>query len=209
MDWSAVGHGAVETMAYLEVAIMDLAKIHQCQAAAVDCWGFSQDAYGIPSCFVLGELFDRGLPAACETDIHAAIGAVLLQAASRYSSPAFIADVTIRHPEDDNAELLWHCGPFAKSLVKKGVIPAVKECKGMYALRAVPLTVVRFDQDDGNYLLLADEGEGTDGPKTTGNYVWFKVNDWVKWEKEADVRAIYPPCERYSRPLCKSAERSV
>lgn len=184
VDWSAVGHGAVETMAYLEVAIMDLAKIHQCQAAAVDCWGFSQDAYGIPSCFVLGELFDRGLPAACETDIHAAIGAVLLQAASRYSSPAFIADVTIRHPEDDNAELLWHCGPFAKSLVKKGVIPAVEECKGMYEIEGGPLTVVRFDQDDGNYLLLADEGEGTEGPKTTGNYVWFKVNDWVKWEKK-------------------------
>ena len=79
------------------------------------------------------------------------------QAASRYSSPAFIADVTIRHPEDDNAELLWHCGPFAKSLVKKGVIPAVKECKGMYEIEGGPLTVVRFDQDDGNYLLLADE----------------------------------------------------
>ena len=96
VDWSAVGHGAVETMAYLEVAIMDLAKIHQCQAAAVDCWGvFPTDAYGeFQAASYWEELFDRGLPAACETDIHAAIGAVLLQAASRYSSPAFIADVT-------------------------------------------------------------------------------------------------------------------
>lgn len=184
VDWSAVGHEAVEKIAYLEAAIMDLAEVNRCQAVAVDCWGFSQDAYGIPSCFVLAELFDRGLPAACETDIHAAIGAVLLQAAARYASPAFIADVTIRHPEDDNAELLWHCGPFAKSLVKKGTAPAIKECKGMYEIEGGPLTVVRFDQDDGSYLLLADEGEGTQGPKTTGNYVWFKVKDWAKWEKK-------------------------
>ena len=184
VDWSSIGHEAVEKMAYLEAAIMDLASVNRCQAVAVDCWGFSQDSYGIPSCFVLAELFDRGLPAACETDIHAAVGAVLLQAAARYATPAFIADVTIRHPEDDNAELLWHCGPFAKSLVRKGTVPAVRECKGMYEIEGGPLTVVRFDQDDGNYMLLADEGEGTEGPKTTGNYVWFKVKNWVKWEKK-------------------------
>lgn len=210
VDCSAIGHEAVEKMAYLEVAVMDLAAVNRCQAVAVDCWGFSQDAYGIPSCFVLGELFDRGLPAACETDIHAAVGAVLLQAASRYASPAFIADVTIRHPEDDNAELLWHCGPFAKSLVKKGVNPSVKECKGMYEIEGGPITVVRFDQDEGDYLLFADEGEGTEGPATTGNYVWFKVNDWVKWEKKLmygpyihHVSGIHGQFARVLKEACK------
>ena len=64
VDWSSIGHEAVEKMAYLEAAIMDLASVNRCQAVAVDCWGFSQDSYGIPSCFVLAELFDRGLPAA-------------------------------------------------------------------------------------------------------------------------------------------------
>ena len=81
-------------------------------------------------------------------------------------------------------ELLWHCGPFAKSLVKEGVDPAIVDCKGCYEIKHGPLTVVRFDQDNGEYKLLADEGEGTDGPKTNGNYVWFRVKDWVKWEKK-------------------------
>lgn len=184
VDYSNVGHEAVEKMAYLEVALMDLAKINGCSAIAIDCWGFSQEAYGIASCFVLGELFDRGLPAACETDIHAAISSVILQAAARYESPSFIADVTIRHPENDNAELLWHCGPFAKSLAKKGAELTIKDCKGMYEIEHGPLTVARFDQDNGEYMLLADEGIGVDGPKTTGNYVWFEVKDWIKWEKK-------------------------
>ena len=28
----------------------------------------------------------------------------------------FFGEFTVRHPEDPNAELLWHCGPFAYSL---------------------------------------------------------------------------------------------
>ena len=48
---------------------------------------------------------------------------------SRYATPAFIADVKcIRHPEDDNAELQVALGLFAKSLVRKGTVPAVREC---------------------------------------------------------------------------------
>ena len=184
MDYSAIGHEHVVKMAYLILAIMDLCEINKCQAVAVECWAFTAGAYGIPSCAILGELFDRGLPAACETDIHAAIGAVVLEAAARYASPAFIADITIRDPYDDNVELLWHCGPFAKSLCKEGCKPALVEGKGKFEIKHGPITVVRFDQDNGDYMLLADEGEGTDGPKTNGNYVWFRVKDWVKWEKK-------------------------
>ena len=33
-----------------------------------------------------------------------------------YESPIFFADLTIRHPDNDNAELLWHCGNFPPSL---------------------------------------------------------------------------------------------
>ena len=53
-------------------------------------------------------------------DIHGAISSVIAQAASFDEKPVFFADLTIRHPEDDNAELLWHCGPFPLSLKKEG-----------------------------------------------------------------------------------------
>lgn len=179
----------LEKIALFVLSVMELAKINRLDAIAVDCWSFTRQAFGIASCFGLAELFDRGLPAACETDIHAAIGAVLLQAAGRYQSPAFVADVTIRHPQNDNAELLWHCGPFAKSLRKKDANAFIRDEKGMYEIEGGPLTVVRFDQDNGEYKLFADEGVGTDGPATTGNYVWFETKDWVKWEK----KLIYGP----------------
>ena len=48
-------------------------------------------------------------------DIHAAITSVMAMAAAGYSRPAFTADLTLRHPENENAELLWHCGPFARA----------------------------------------------------------------------------------------------
>ncbi len=189
IDTGSITKDKLEKIALFELAVLELAEVNRLDAIAVDCWGFSMAAYGINSCFVLAELFDRGLPAACETDIHAAIGAVLLQAAGRYKSPAFVADVTIRHPENDNAELLWHCGPFAKSLRKKDAPATIRDEKGMYEIEGGPLTVVRFDQENGEYQLFADEGMGTDGPATTGNYVWFETKDWIKWEK----KLIYGP----------------
>ncbi len=184
LDLSELSEEKLEQMAVMELSILELAKINRLDAIAVECWGFSRAAFGVSSCFVLGDLFDRGLPAACETDLHAAIGAVLLEAASRYEGPAWVADVTIRHPENDNAELLWHCGPFAKSLKKEGVQGSIRDEKGMFEIKGGPITVARFEQDNGKYMLFADEGVGTDGPTTTGNYVWFEVKDWVKWEKK-------------------------
>ena len=190
LDCSGVSEEILEKMAVLEVAFMDLCKANLCTAMALDCWAYTNNNFGIAACFILADLFDRGLAAACETDIHAAIAARMLQAAARGQTAPFIADVTIRHPHNDNAELLWHCGPFAKSLKKDGTVGRIVECRGTYEIKGGPITVVRFDQDDnGNYLLFADEGAGVDGPKTGGNYVWFETGNWPKWEK----KLIYGP----------------
>ena len=66
----------------------------------------------------------------CIRDSHGAVSAALLYAVSRGEGVPFLADLTIRHPQNDNAELLWHCGPFPKSLCESGVMPAVVDCKG-------------------------------------------------------------------------------
>jgi hypothetical protein len=34
-----------------------------------------------------------------------------------------VADFTIRHPENDQAELLWHCGSFPVGIAKKSFMP--------------------------------------------------------------------------------------
>ena len=68
---------------------------------------------------------DLGIPCACETDVLGAISAVLLKAATLGREPIFFADITVRHANDDNTELLWHCGPFPVSLAHPNAKPAI------------------------------------------------------------------------------------
>ncbi len=185
LDCSQMADDKLTAMAAVEIAVEEMARIQKLDAVAMECWSFTSSQYGIPSCFLLGDLIDRGLVAACETDVHAAITARMLQAAARGTSAPFIADLTIRHPENENAELLWHCGPFAKSLIKEGVKGAIKAGgKGFYELKGGDVTVARMDQIDGKYQLFADHAVGCDGPVTNGNYLWVETNDWKQWEKK-------------------------
>jgi len=102
------------------------------------------------------------------------------QAAALYETPSFLADITVRHPQNDNAELLWHCGPFTYELaIDKACVNAGK---GQYELKEGKLTLVRFDTDHNDYYLLAEECETTSGPATDGNYVWIQTQDWGKCE---------------------------
>lgn len=177
-------------LAAMELALMDFAEKNDCNAISCECWHLFQYKYGISPCFVLGDLNDRGIPTACENDVHAAVTSVMAVAAARYSRPSFVADLTIRHPENDNAELLWHCGSFAKKLRKKGVDGTIVSAgKGFYELEGGDITVLRFDGIRGDYYMFAGEAHGVDGPVTNGAYLWVEVDDWVKWEK----KFIYGP----------------
>lgn len=177
-------------VAAIELGIMKLAHRYQCTAAACDCWHTIRASFGIAPCFILGDLNDRGLPTACELDIHAAIASLMATAVTGNRAASFVADLTIRHPEDDNCELLWHCGPFAKQLKDPSASGYIVEGgQGFYPLKKGELTVLRFDGLNGQYKCFVGKGESVEGPQTNGNYVWLKVDDWVKWEK----KFIYGP----------------
>lgn len=172
-------------IAAIELGLMQIARDYCCSAIACDCWHTIRNAFGVAPCFIFGDLNDRGLPCACELDIHAAIASLMAVAATGHRAASFVADLTIRHPEDDNCELLWHCGPFAKQLKEpsaQGYI--VKDGQGFYPLKKGELTILRFDGLNGNYKCLVGKGNSIEGPVTNGNYVWFKVEDWIKWEKK-------------------------
>ncbi len=181
----------VGKFAGLKLAITSFARKFQCNCAAIQCWDALQDELGIFPCAVNAMLSEDGFPVACETDIHGAISAVLLQAATGNHKPHFLADITIRHPEDDNVELLWHCGPFPACYAKDPDNLRIEDnllkdngCGGncYWPIQEGPITVCRFDGDHGKYSLLIGEGEGVDGPYTAGTYVWFKTKDWPLWE---------------------------
>ena len=189
LDCSRMAREKLETMVTIEIAIEEIARIHNLDGIAMECWLTLQTQFGVNACFILGDLFDRGLVAACETDIHAAVTARMLQAAVRGKTSPFVADLTCRHPDNANAELLWHCGPFAKSLRKKGQGGSIRNEKGFYEIEGGSITLARLEQIGGEYKLFADEAVGCEGPETNGNYVWVEVNDWPEWEK----KFIYGP----------------
>lgn len=108
----------------------------------------------------------------------------------------FFADLTIRHPENDNAELLWHCGPFPASLAtgpcsisKHFVLPSHAEGVCNWTLRPGAITIARFDGLHGNYSLFCGEGRSIPGPVNKGTYVYLEVPDWPLWEE----KLIYGP----------------
>ena len=56
--------------------------------------------------------------------------------------------------------------------------------QGFYPLKKGALTTLRFDGVNGKYSCFVGKGDSVEGPVTNGNYVWLKVDDWIKWEKK-------------------------
>ena len=198
----------IATVAALKVAMKELAKQFNCRAIAIQCWTSLQDVLGIMPCFVNSMLTDEGIPTVCETDIHGAITAIMMQAVCLGDSVPFFADVTVRHPENDNAELLWHCGNFPFSLMNKNNAPTIGCSKyhgntfGIceWELKQGDLTIARFDGDHGKYQLLIGEAKTTTGPKNVGSYVWMEVDNWAKWEhKLVEGPYIHHVCGIYGK----------
>lgn len=141
-------------------------------------------------CLLANSMISDRLPLSMESDIHGAVSTLLLsRAAGR--APAFLADVTVRHPEDDNGVLLWHCGA-PLSMCKPGCKPRLgrhwilpSPVSGMthFPLKTGPITLTRFDGDRGEYKLAVGQGESMQGPDTQNNYVWMNVDDWPQWER--------------------------
>ena len=188
MECSATDPHVVGKNAALQLAVQELAAEHGLSAMAAECWTLLPAAEGVLPCLTIANLSDKGLPMACEGDIHGAITSVLLQAASRGRVP-FFGEFTMRHPQNDNAELVWHCGPYPLSLKKPDVKAVFANGRPGWEICGGNVTLARFDGDRGKYSLFAGQGRGVDGPYTSGTYLWFEVPDWVKWEK----KLIYGP----------------
>ena len=177
----------LENVAALKVAMKSLANNYGCQAIAIQCWNALQDEIGIMPCAANSLLNEEGLPVVCETDIHGAITSIMVEAAGMNEARSFFADWTVRHPDNDNAELLQHCGPWPISCAScKPTIgyPLAFNYPGAVEALAKQgeMTLCRFDGDNGEYSLLLGNAKGVDGPYTKGTYVWVEVENWKRLE---------------------------
>ncbi|GLI84687.1 fucose isomerase [Rossellomorea marisflavi] len=192
LDWTAVEESDVRRIASLKVAMKQYAAETGSAAIAIQCWSTLQDIIGIMPCLANAILTDEQIPVTCETDIHGAITSLMVQAATLNTVPTFFADITIRHPENPNGELLFHCGNFPVSLstedkpeLRKHFLfedhsPGTHEGE----IKGGAMTIARFDGDHGEYSIFLGKAKGIEGPYSRGSYVWVEVNDWPLWEEK-------------------------
>lgn len=168
-------------------AMKHLAEKYGCNAIAIQCWNQLQTELGIMPCAANALLNEEGIPTVCETDIHGAITALLVEAAGMGQVRSFFADWTIRHPDCPNGELLQHCGPWPISVAgEKPTItyPLAFDHPGSITAEAKhgDVSLVRFDGDLGQYSLLLGHAKGIDGPKGMGTYLWVEVDNIKRLE---------------------------
>ena len=200
---------ALENVAALKVAMSKLIKKYGCKAAAIQCWNALQDELGIMPCAANALLNDEGIPVVCETDIHGAITALLVEAAGMGTTRTFFADWTIRHPDIPNGELLQHCGPWPISIAKekaKLTYPLAFDHPGSLTAEAKhgKLTLCRFDGDGGEYSLLLGNATGVEGPKGMGTYLWVEVENIKRLENVVQIFPIMdkPDKEEIVASIC-------
>jgi L-fucose isomerase-like protein len=168
---------------------LDLADRHQLDAMACQSFMSLPEAIGAWAVFADSMIGDR-LPFVLESDICGAVSTLLARRAS-LGRPAFLTDIAARHPDDDNAVLLWHCGaPLSmkhpQEKVRLGqhwIRPGPLSGMTHFRMQDGPLTCVRFDGEHGDYALAVGEGRTCDGPATLNNYAWMRVPDWPRWER--------------------------
>lgn len=194
--WIAFNHFPDEGSMIANFAFRD-ALVEIAERENLDGFCFQTfDAFPIEfgACVALGcaLVADAGYPVAPESDLHGAISSVLVEAANGSAEPSFLPDITIRHPENDNAVLLWHGdAPLSLRAPNSSVkidVPWI--LKGMptgglhFKLKDGPMTVCRFAGSGDDYRLGYGEGRTVPGPYTQEFYAWLEVDDWPAWERK-------------------------
>ena len=183
----AVKEEELKKVAALKVAMKRLAEKYGCSAIAIQCWNALQGELGIMPCAANSLLNEEGIPVVCETDIHGAITALMAEAGALGEKRSFFADWTVRHPDNENGELLQHCGPWPLSVACErptiGYPLAFDHPGAVEALaKSGDLTLCRFDGDNGEYSLLLGNAKGVEGPYTKGTYMWVEVANLKRLE---------------------------
>ena len=202
----------------LSHVLVSLKEKHGISVLAVQNFFTLAKAIG-PGGSLFSLLANESVPIADESDIHGAVSLALIEAAKTSRDRVFFPEFVIRHPEDEDTVCMWHVGAPASirhesckkiNFMPPWILPGDQPTQAQMRIKNGPLTVCRFDGDDGKYRLGIGEGEIIDGPYTHDYYGWLKVNDWAKWERQLvmgpyihHVAAAYGKCKNALAEACK------
>ena len=155
----------------------ELFEEYNLAAISAECWTAMQLMVGAMPYAAYPILADMGYIIGCESDMHATITQVLLKCLTFGEEKPFLGEFTTRHPTDRNVELLWHCGPFAYSLKKRGTQAKMVNMRQWMQVEDGHYTVARIDQDHGRYSIGVTECDSAEGPYTFGSYLWARFQE--------------------------------
>ena len=180
----------------LQDYLYEWAKHNRLKAIAVEAFPAFTEQFGAMINFAGSLLPDQGIHWATESDIHGAVSCIMASAAMM-KEPVFLADITGRHPENDNGLLIWHADapwsmkhPDCRAKINTHwILPGGQGGMTHYRLRDGKATLLRFDGERGKYRIFAERCETIDGPYTQNTYCWVKVRDFSSLER----KLIYGP----------------
>lgn len=168
----------IRPMAVMAVMYRHLFEEFRLDVISAECWTATPIMFdGLAPCAVYGYLNDAGYMIACESDVHCAMTMALLKCATLGEGKPLFGEFTVRHPENKNAELLWHCGPFPLSQKAPDCKARLVNQRAWLRGKDGEYTVARIDQESGNYMILPLKCRTTEGPQTHGTYIWGEFED--------------------------------
>lgn len=173
----------VSGLATMAVMYKNLFEEYNLDVMASECWTATPIMFeGLAPCAVFGALNDLGYMISCESDIYCAMTMSLLKCATMGKGIPVFGEFTVRHPENKNAELLWHCGQFPLSQKAPDCEAKLVNQREWFRGKDGTYTAARIDQESGNYMILPLLCKTTDGPETNGTYIWGEFEDLQKVE---------------------------
>lgn len=184
--------------ARLEVALVDFWQQNRLSAMAMQCWPSIGRMMGISVCNVYGRLTNQGMLTACEADVLGALAMLVnYRAALGETVPHFI-DWTIRHRENPNWLLAWHCGNAPACLAREPDKRALRSRRDMtgkqpiaeqdptaglaqFQIKPGQVTFCRLAEYDNQWKMLIAKGEVIPSDEVlAGTWSWVAVTDHDK-----------------------------
>ena len=176
----------IERMAAMTVMYKRLFEEFNLDVISAECWTATPVMFdGLAPCTVYGLLNDMGYLVSCESDMHCVMTMALLKCATLGEGKPLFGEFTVRHPENKNAELLWHCGPFPISQKAESGTDCEARLvnqRSWFRAKDGKYTIARLDQESGNYMILPLVADTVEGPQTHGTYIWVEFEDLQKVE---------------------------
>ena len=171
----------VKPMATMVAMYKHLFDEYNLDIISAECWTATPVMFdGLAPCTVYGILGDMGYLVSCESDMNAALTMALLKCAAMGEGKPLFGEFTVRHPENKNAELLWHCGPFPLSQKAESGTDSTARLvnqRSWFRAKDGTYTVARIDQESGEYMILPLVAHTTAGPQTHGTYLWAEFEN--------------------------------